>query len=542
MATLAEIRQQYPEYEDMSDSDLAYSLYRKFYSDMPVAGFAKQLGMTGQQAIDFLRVAGRGGDAVRFSDSAPSVGGAGGGIARGALQGLTLGAGDEIVAAGAAAGRKLLGDERAISDIYSQELQREQQRIGQFREEAPVLAYGSEIAGSLGVPLGTARSVKGAAALGGATGLTAGFLTGEGGLENRLTGAATGGILGALLGGGMQAAAGGITRSFENYMSRKAAQAISEGADSVQQLRQEANAAYEAARNAGVRIDPVEYQKLIDDVTSGIAGGIGRPVRAALTPKSADVLSAMRDFVGKAVGIDDLEYIRQLAQAPASMITDKAEQRAASMIISGIDDFMTKLTPDQVTSNPNAARAAVDSLQKARDLWGRMRRSELIQDIINTAKSGGYAGGFESGLKTRIGTLLRNPKLRRGFSEEELKLLSQIQLGTPIGKILSAVSYLGFSPSGGRSGLLTSGGVWGGLLAAGGPIPAAIGAALTSGLRYIREMSLEKQARLYADILASGKAAEVAQTYPEIMRYLQAITTRASTGVATSLPSDIFAK
>jgi hypothetical protein len=46
MATLAEIRSQYPQYSDMSDADLAGALHAKFYSDMPVEEFNQKVGLT----------------------------------------------------------------------------------------------------------------------------------------------------------------------------------------------------------------------------------------------------------------------------------------------------------------------------------------------------------------------------------------------------------------------------------------------------------------------------------------------------------------
>ena len=45
MATLAEIRAQYPQYSDMPDAALADALYKKFYSDMPRADFEVKLGL-----------------------------------------------------------------------------------------------------------------------------------------------------------------------------------------------------------------------------------------------------------------------------------------------------------------------------------------------------------------------------------------------------------------------------------------------------------------------------------------------------------------
>lgn len=45
MATLAEIRAQYPQYSDMTDTALADALYKKFYSDLPRADFDQKIGL-----------------------------------------------------------------------------------------------------------------------------------------------------------------------------------------------------------------------------------------------------------------------------------------------------------------------------------------------------------------------------------------------------------------------------------------------------------------------------------------------------------------
>ena len=49
MATLAEIRQQYPQYADISDQQLADALHEKFYSDMPKDQFYQQVGLRAQR-------------------------------------------------------------------------------------------------------------------------------------------------------------------------------------------------------------------------------------------------------------------------------------------------------------------------------------------------------------------------------------------------------------------------------------------------------------------------------------------------------------
>jgi hypothetical protein len=50
MATIAEIRAQYPQYQDMSDKALADALYTKFYSDLPRSDFDAKVGLTTERA------------------------------------------------------------------------------------------------------------------------------------------------------------------------------------------------------------------------------------------------------------------------------------------------------------------------------------------------------------------------------------------------------------------------------------------------------------------------------------------------------------
>lgn len=46
MPTIADVRQKYPQYQDMSDTDLASAIHRKFYSDMPEADFNAKIGLS----------------------------------------------------------------------------------------------------------------------------------------------------------------------------------------------------------------------------------------------------------------------------------------------------------------------------------------------------------------------------------------------------------------------------------------------------------------------------------------------------------------
>lgn len=49
MPTIADIRQQYPQYKDLSDQQLAEGLHKKFYSDLPFNDFASKIGYKPQR-------------------------------------------------------------------------------------------------------------------------------------------------------------------------------------------------------------------------------------------------------------------------------------------------------------------------------------------------------------------------------------------------------------------------------------------------------------------------------------------------------------
>lgn len=136
--------------------------------------------------------------------------------ARNALQGMTFGFGDEIVAGGTS----LLP-----SRSYATELERERERLRQNKEDYPVLSTGSEIGGALGTSLGAwnaagvgARGTTATGTLGRGIGMgaTEGAVYGAGqgeGAEGRLTGGLMGLGLGAAMGGAAVPAAWALQKA-----------------------------------------------------------------------------------------------------------------------------------------------------------------------------------------------------------------------------------------------------------------------------------------------------------------------------------------
>lgn len=68
--TIQEVRQKYPEYQDLSDKQLADSLHQKFYSDIPINNFYNQIGLNVEQPAQPEELTA----SERLEDAALSVG------------------------------------------------------------------------------------------------------------------------------------------------------------------------------------------------------------------------------------------------------------------------------------------------------------------------------------------------------------------------------------------------------------------------------------------------------------------------------------
>ena len=135
------------------------------------------------------------------------------GMTRSALQGETVGLGDELTAA-IAASNPMGARGGGWSDRYSQNLNAERARLDAYRQDHPVLAYGSEIAGAaptLAAPYlrgvqaapgaGLGARMAAGAATGAGQGAFYGFNAGEGGFGSRIDTAKNGALVGGVVGG-----------------------------------------------------------------------------------------------------------------------------------------------------------------------------------------------------------------------------------------------------------------------------------------------------------------------------------------------------
>lgn len=436
MASIAEIRAKYPQYQDMSDRQLADALYAKSYSDMPRADFDRKVGLMAEAPANFKpgsrEYANWAAEQARAGKSLPLVSqhtewtpptakstyeqnlanmrktyypdvsdeqwqkaldsgltnlkpADAGGLLN---DGLTMGLSDEARGAAGFVTNLVTGTKdpfKAFSDFQDFEQSRR--------------AYGAEAAG----PAGTAAQIGGAVLAGrpdmAATkavglipsiiqggkqaaqqGAVYGFASTEGGLDARARGAVQGGMTGAAFGAGIPAIVGGVKKAISpfggNAGNRAAADVLAkEGVElTAGQVTGNKNLQYREAELGGGAAEAF-MEKQADQFTS-----------AALRKAGIEATRATPEVIDEAFARIGGEF--EVLQARNAMLLDDK-----------LADEITDAVRGYRSLTPQSMRAPIVD--------------EIIQDLIALEKQGvpkALAGPAYQRLRSKIEAAARQTK------------------------------------------------------------------------------------------------------------------------------------
>jgi hypothetical protein len=452
MATLAEIRQQYPQYEDMSDRQLADALYSKHYSDMPRADFDQKVGLAPAQTPNAIQ-------------SAQS----------GLMQGMTFGWGDEIL------GTMMAPIEMGIDAVqgkpfdpgrsWNQAVERNRQGFAEAEAANPTAFTVGNVAGSVGSGIGAARGgltlLNGAKptalSMGGrglAEGAAYGALAGAGEGETaqeRMNLALQGGAIGGAFGGALGAGAGALA-------NRAAQNAI----PSVEALKDSASTLYETARKSGATLaQPASAQMAQNMRAIAAAEGIITPTGRINNSyqKVSELIRSFDDYAQGNLSVDQMQSVRRLIQN-ALKSPDGDERRIAMAMMDEFHRFLDPIAPE---------------IAQANQIYSRAMKGDMIETAIELAgaRAGQFSGsGFENALRTEFRALDRAivKGQLKGLSGQEILAIQSVARG---GKIENVARYLGkLAPT----GIVSMGGSFGIPFAVGNAIGGpGLGAALGAG-------------------------------------------------------------
>lgn len=360
MPTLAEIRSQYPQYRDLSDSDLSDALHKKFYSDMPKAEFDKRMGVKNDDVYTAT---------ARKEFEAQKAAGVpvGAGFARRALQGATFNAADEILAGLSTPLEMIKRGTFNPAEGYRFAKAREDLELAKAREQQGALGAAAEIAGGVlsgsglakgGLTLmkpgaGILRNAGAGAVESAGYGGVAGAMEGNS-LEERARQGALGAGLGLAVGGAVPVAASVAQHVAAPVISNIRARINPEGVARSQVAR----ALAESSRSAG---------DVADDVTRAAAEGQGvYTIADALGNPGQRMLSS----VARAPGPGRTNVVEFLDQRQAGQA-----RRVANALAEGFD----------VPATAGQARATMTHARdRAADLdYSALRRDAGPVDVSN---------------------------------------------------------------------------------------------------------------------------------------------------------------
>jgi hypothetical protein len=219
------------------------------------------------------------------------------------------------------------------------------------------------------------------------------------------------------------------------------------------------------------------------------------------TKISAGVVESIKDSALTNQPIGELETLRKVAQAAAKS-TDSTEKMLGSIIINNIEDFMDNVKSTDMVAGSESLGATAKKYRAARGLYGRAKRSELINDSI---KAGGDArSGAENGIRNELNKITRSKKLSKFFPKNELESMRDVIQGDFKTNFAKMIGRMGFMEGSSTSVLGSLGGVYAGssLL---GPVGAVAVPAVGVAARQIAKGLTTNKAKFIDTITRSGK-------------------------------------
>lgn len=359
---IAEIREKYPQYNDLPDEKLLQGFHAKYYSDMDYSEFSAKVGARQEQAPQE--------QPQSYTNYAT-------GLANAVGQGATFGFLDEAQAGLLATiGVNLpesmggLPDDVTLSDAYRGIRDEIREKNDQFSKENPKTALAAEVAG--GFMTGGLGAVKGAAAIGKA----ANAVKGTGKLANAaratiqgstvpLLGAAEGAVYsagaseadafssdffddmqtGATVGGATAGVLKGGFKLGSMFAENKAVKKlVGEMTPTIEGLKTQARTFYKGVKESKAALKPQAYQKLVQKVTARLEDQGYRPAQHAAIKTALDDMSSE---VGGGVSFTTVDSLRKAIKDSSKELGSNSA-RLANEAVDEIDKFFDDLAPNMI--------------------------------------------------------------------------------------------------------------------------------------------------------------------------------------------------
>jgi len=290
--------------------------------------------------------------------------------------------------------------------------------------------------------------------------------------------------------------------------------ALDNSAPATQGLRDEATRLFTEVENMGVSVDNAAFIELASRIEADLAKE-GADIR--VTPEVSGAIARLRESAekaasGESVPITELETLRKVFKN-AVVQSDNNKTRLALRGVDEIDNFLESADSNQLKvpdgKNPREVSARY---KRAREQWGRYRRSEALQDAIEIASL--RRSGFENGLRNEFEKIVNSKKRSKGFKDHELAAMRRVVNGTAGANVFRELGKMGLG--GGQLGNNWLGAFLSGSAAFSvGGLPASVAVILTgTGFKKLSQRLTKGNADFADQVVRAGTdARDITETY-----------------------------
>jgi len=237
-----------------------------------------------------------------------------------------------------------------------------------------------------------------------------------------------------------------------------------ESAPDVDKIKNASRAIFKELDDSGVAVKQTALKRL-ENKLDVIAKKEG--IRERVTPEAFGAITEIKKDIaqGNPLSISQMDELRTISKN-AIVPTDANKTRVGTRIVDEIDSFLDDLKSADIEKGAKVSASDVGKqYQAARKLWGRAKRSEMLQDAIEMGSS--RKAGVEKGIRNELNNLLNRKKSRKFLSAEDVKAIRKVTDGDFKQNFASLVGGMGLklenSPSifssmvgGGGAGALAS--------------------------------------------------------------------------------------
>ena len=461
---IIEFRKQNPVYDDMSDGALAYGLYQKNYTDMPMGEFADKINLSSEGFKQMITTAKEKGRNVTTSSTTeggpdnkvitgfnqqdqsfvdPNMESMGmkEGLLSTAAQGVTMGWSDEIIGHMGAMSQSFGGSELSYDDLYTRMKEFEEKRINDFRKTNPKSAFASEVGGAIATSVAATPAMALLKSPKFLMDLSAGmkaFLTSGG--VGAIYGAGTGDeeerAKNALKVGTVSAFGGFLLQKPMGYVSSKYDKLVTKANQSptIQNLKEAKNTAYDEAKKLGIKFEGAILERFRNEGLDSLDESYD-PLLNKYTASAKKLFEdVLDDAYIEGISFEKLDLLQR------QLWTKLKESGGQEVKIYPFINAVNNL----IKSHPDTSAAAM-AAKSANAIYNKAKAVDWeFTKVLNNKE---ITGSIGKKYKMAVRNILNNKNLRNNFDDVDIKTMESFLKGNISDKMLGTIGKL--SPTNG---------------------------------------------------------------------------------------------